>query len=118
MSIALGGDAPSIPRIAGAPFFARYLSSPEFLGKGGRLPHRLGIGPGYENVSAFFFWARRDLLASCPAAREPLFEEFGGWLVRNANHHREPRLDRFRRGVFFLRASGAAAVVTPNRSWT
>ncbi|NOU30706.1 MAG: hypothetical protein HOO96_22630 [Polyangiaceae bacterium] len=97
--------------VARQPFFSRFLSSADFFDPKRRLPHAFGIGEGYENVSAFFFWARANLEMD-PQAKQALFEDFGRWLVKTAKCSAVPELQRHRRGAFFFRLDGRAMVVT------
>ncbi len=101
-------DAPSVAR---QPFFSRFLSSRDFFDPKRRLPHAFGIGQGYENASAFFFWARAHLEMG-PEARQALYENFGLWLVKTARCSAVPELQRHRRGAFFFRNDGVAIVIT------
>jgi len=113
----LGAEA-TVPAVTGAPWFLAWLSSEEFFGTKDRLPHAFGIGPGYENASPFFFHARRRFVreATRPAARAPLYTDFGRWLVGQARESRAGGLARFRRGAFFDdAASGSVVVVTSAR---
>lgn len=106
--VAPPGDAAAVAR---QPFFSRFLSSADFFDPKRRLPHAFGIGEGYENVSAFFFWARTNLELG-PEGRQALFEDFGRWLVKTAKSSAVPELQRHRRGAFFFRHDGRAMVVT------
>lgn len=102
--------------------FARFLSSEAFFGDASGLPHPFGVGPGYDNASKFYFWARDNLSLDGTPQRLQVRSMMNGDFAANLIDHHErgadPYYRRFAKGIYW-RESGRAALpvifMTPER---
>jgi hypothetical protein len=86
-----------------APAFDDFLCSPYFFEPGRALPHPTGVGPGYENVSKYFFWLREVMRLDRPEAdaelRTAAYVDFAVYLLKEYARPHIPYYDRFKGGV-------------------
>lgn len=102
--LAASGFAPGVPT------FDDFLCSDFFLDPRNGLPHASGVGPGYENISKYFFWLR-DVFALGSAGtditlRTHAYSEFAVYLVNQTARPHDPYFDRFKGGLYWPRAPG------------
>lgn len=94
--------------------FCEFLSSDSFLLPYDSFPHPYGIGLGYENISKFFFWARRQNL---PTLHTPLRTEFSRYLLAQTKHAREVAFQVFKKGIFFEVSSTITLMLADQRTF-
>ncbi len=94
-------------RMESDPGFDTFLCSDYFLDPRHGLPHSSGVGPGYENVSKWFFWLRRefalDRTGADIALRGAADADFAAWLINQYKRPHDPFYDRFQGGLFWPR---------------
>jgi hypothetical protein len=97
--------------IGQGPDFNAFLSSDAFTDPGFALPAPDGSGPGYENVSKFFFWVREVCGTSRSDApiplRTTLHAEFGAHLVAQSKTPCDPYFAKFVKGVMWRESPDA-----------
>lgn len=94
--------------------FEDFLSSDTFYDPASALPHPYGVGPGYENSSKFFFWARhalaldaaRDMSGADGQLRMVLCADFAAYLTGQYQRGAPPFYDRFANGVWWRETPG------------
>ncbi|MEE8445816.1 MAG: hypothetical protein V3S44_10730 [Alphaproteobacteria bacterium] len=100
---------------AAGPGFDEFLCSEYFLDPRHGLPHRSGVGPGYENISKWFFWLRHTCALDRPGAdialRTDAYAEFAVWLIDEYKRPHDPFYDQFQGGLFWPRSPGEALPV-------
>lgn len=104
------------PRPAVAPLsFDAFLSSKYFLDPMNSLPHPNGIGPGFESISKFFLWMRKEYGTDRPGAHLPLRmalnTDFAVYLMGIRQRPAHPYYDRFKGGVLWSETPGAPVPV-------
>ncbi|MAI49602.1 MAG: hypothetical protein CMM16_03420 [Rhodospirillaceae bacterium] len=102
--------------------FSNFLSSKAFFDDASGLPHPYGVGPGYENASKFYFWARENLRLAGESRRLHLHSmmngDFAANLIDQYSKGAEPYYRRFSRGIYWRETNDAALPVifmTPER---
>lgn len=102
--------------------FATFLGSDEFFGDVSGLPHPYGVGPGYDNASKFYFWARSHLaLGGTPQrlqVRSMMNGDFAANLIDHQMRGADPYYDRFAHGIYWRETGDAkmpAIFMTPER---
>jgi len=102
--------------------FADFLSADAFFDDASGLPHPYGVGPGYENASKFYFWARENLrLDGDPQrlqVRSMMNGDFAANLIDQHSRGAEPYYQRFSNGIYWRETRDAALPVifmTPER---
>ena len=102
--------------------FADFLSSEAFFDYASGLPHPYGVGPGYENASKFYFWARENLRLAGESRqlqlRSMMNGDFAANLIDQYGRGAEPYYRRFSKGIYWRETSDAALPVifmTPER---
>jgi len=97
---------------AQGPDFNAFLSSDSFTDPGCGLPAPDGSGPGYENVSQFYFWIRDVCGLSQPTAPVPLRTtvnaEFAVHLINISKMPSEQFYVQFSNGVTWRETPGAS----------
>jgi hypothetical protein len=96
------------------PFFSsEYFFDPEFS-----LPSPEGLGPGYENVSKFFFWAKATLFQAQYAEFNDLLNlEFALHLMAQREEAVDLFYCQFENGIFWRSLlPGRLSILTPNLS--
>lgn len=90
--------------------FGEFLASDYFLGTRHALPHPDGVGPGYENVSKFYFWIRDRYGLDRPGAnialRLSVYADFALYLLYLRKRPCHPYYDRFKGGVCWSQVPG------------
>lgn len=90
--------------------YDEFLASDYFLDPDHALPHPYGVGPGYENVSKFFFWLRDRYGLNRPGAdiglRASVYSDFALYLVTLRMRPCHPYYDRFKGGVCWTQVAG------------
>ena len=85
--------------------FGDFLCSDGFYDPRTGLPHPFGSGPGYENASKFFFWAKRNIDFDGPPdgarARWTMHGDFAAHLLEQYRRGAEDYYRRFARGIFW-----------------
>jgi hypothetical protein len=96
----------------GGPDFNTFLSSDAFTDPAWGLPAPDGSGPGYENVSKFYFWIRDVCGLSQPNAPIPLRttanSEFAVHLINVSKTRSDPFYAQFSNGVTWRENPGAS----------
>lgn len=91
------------PGAAQGPDFNTFLSSDAFTDPAWGLPAPDGSGPGYENISKFYFWVRDVCGLSQPNAAIPLRttvnSEFSAHLINVSKGRSDPFYAQFSNGV-------------------
>lgn len=86
-----------------------FLCDDVFFDAGAGLPHPYGVGPGYENASKFFFWARNTLrLSGSPArlsAALALKGDFSAYLIDQYQRGSHDYYRRFQHGIYWHEAA-------------
>ena len=92
------------------PTFDDFLCSEYFLDPRHGLPHSSGIGPGYENISKYFFWLRTavglDRESVDVTLRTHAYSEFAFYLINQFKRPHEPFYDQFQGGLYWVKAPG------------
>jgi hypothetical protein len=87
------------------PAFDDFLCSPYFFESGRALPHPTGVGPGYENISKYFFWLRDVMRLNQPQAdvelRTAAYVDFAIYLLKEYQRPHIPYYDRFKGGLYW-----------------
>lgn len=90
--------------------FDEFLATDYFLGTRHALPHPAGVGPGYENVSKFYFWIRDRYGLDRPGAnialRQSVYADFALYLLYLRKRPCHPYYDRFKGGACWPRVPG------------
>lgn len=90
--------------------FGEFLSTDYFLGTSHALPHPDGVGPGYENVSKFYFWIRDRYGLNRPGAnvalRLSVYADFALYLLYLRKRPCHAYYDRFKGGVCWSKVPG------------
>lgn len=85
--------------------FDDFLCSDAFFDDASGLPHPYGVGPGYENASKFYFWARSTLtLNGAPDrlhARLMMNGDFAAYLIDQHRRGAENYYRRFANGIYW-----------------
>ena len=93
-----------------APAFDDFICSEEFLNPKSGLPHSSGVGPGYENVSKYFFWLRQVMSLKAPNCdaelRNQAYTEFATWLINEYKRPHDPYYDEFEGGLYWVQTPG------------
>lgn len=94
----------------GGPGFDDFLCSDNFFDPTHSLPHASGVGPGYENISKYFFWLRDAYGLGQPGTgielRNAAYSEFSAWLINEFKRPHEPYYDRFKGGLYWHHTPG------------
>jgi hypothetical protein len=89
----------------GHPTFDDFICSENFFNPKSGLPHSSGVGPGYENISKYFFWLKQELGLACAGCdidlRHKVYIEFATWLINEYNRPHDPYYDLFEGGVYW-----------------
>lgn len=97
------------------PGFDDFLCSEFFLDPRHGLPHRSGVGQGYENVSKWFFWLQHEFALDRPGAdvalRTEAYAEFAVWLIDEYKRPHDPFYDQFQGGLYWPQSPGEALPV-------
>jgi hypothetical protein len=92
------------------PAFDDFLCSPYFFDPGRALPHPTGVGPGYENISKYFFWLRDVMRLDQPQAdtelRTAAYVDFAIYLLKENQRPHIPYYDRFKGGLYWRHRVG------------
>lgn len=92
-----------------------FLCSDFFLDPHRGLPHSSGVGPGYENISKYFFWLRHahglDRGDADIALRTHAYSEFAIYLITQYQRPHDPYYDQFQGGLYWLETPGIALPV-------
>lgn len=90
--------------------FDDFICSEEFFNPKSGLPHSSGVGPGYENVSKYFFWLRDTMslkVLDCDIElRNKAYTEFATWLINEFKRPHDPFYDDFEGGLYWLQKPG------------
>lgn len=93
-----------------APMFDEFLCSDFFLNPRNGLPHCSGVGPGYENISKYFFWMRSVYSLGETNAnmelRNHAYTEFAIYLVTQYQRPHDPFYDQFQGGLYWEEMPG------------
>lgn len=85
--------------------FENFLCDDAFFDPTSGLPHPYGTGPGYENASKFFFWARTHLTLSGAPGRVnaglAMKGDFSAYLIDQHKRGSHEYYRRFSQGVFW-----------------
>lgn len=99
----------------GDPTIDDFLCSDYFLDPHSGLPHSSGVGPGYENISKYFFWLRDTCGLDRPAAdvtlRTHAYSEFAIYLITQYQRPHDPYYDQFQGGLYWMETPGIAMPV-------
>jgi hypothetical protein len=89
-----------------SPPFNDFICSDEFFDPKSGLPHSSGVGPGYENISKYFFWLKQETKlnsADCDLdLRNKVYTEFATWLINEFNRPHDPYYDQFEGGLYWV----------------
>lgn len=100
--------------LAASSIFAEFLESEYFLTSRFSLPHRYGIGPGYETVSKFYFWLRETHGLQSAACDDQLrlstHTDFAMHMLGQAAHTNTYPLLLAKHGVAFLEYPGVTDI--------
>ena len=92
-----------------------FLCSDFFLDPHRSLPHSSGVGPGYENISKYFFWLRDSHGLDRPATdvtlRTHAYSEFALYLITQYQRPHDPYYDQFQGGLYWVETPGIAMPV-------
>lgn len=92
------------------PTFDDFLCSDYFLDPHKGLPHTFGIGPGYENISKYFFWLRASFGLRRQDTeldlRNRAYSEFAAYLLGQLKRPHDAFYDRFEGGIYWPKAPG------------
>lgn len=91
--------------------FDDFLCSDAFFDDASGLPHPFGVGPGYENASKFYFWARETLdFSGSPErlqTRLMMNGDFAAYLIDQHERGADAYYRRFANGIFWREAATA-----------
>jgi len=69
------------------------------------IDRQSGVGPGYENISKYFFWLKQELGLAHDGCdidlRYKVYIEFDTWLINEYNRPRDPYYDLFEGGLYW-----------------
>jgi hypothetical protein len=89
---------------SGGPTFDDFIFSEKNFDPESGLPHTSGVGPGYENISKYFFWIKQELElahAGCDIdLRNKVYIEFTTCLINGYNRPYYPYYDLFEGGLY------------------
>jgi hypothetical protein len=97
------------------PTFDDFLCSDFFFNPHHGLPHSSGVGPGYENISKYFFWLRDAYQLADRSTdvrlRTQAYTEFAIYLVAQYQRPHDPYYDQFQGGLYWVETPGIAMPV-------
>lgn len=92
-----------------------FMCSDYFLDPHSGLPHSSGVGPGYENISKYFFWLREVYSLKKAGTdidlRNHAYSEFAIHLITQYQRPHDPFYDQFQGGLYWVETPGIALPV-------